>query len=66
MVVDLPDPDEPTRAVTVPGSERNEISRRHVVGSVIAEAHIIELNGADYVVKLTRCDSDPDLPAALA
>ena len=28
MVVDLPDPEEPTKAVTVPGSARNEMSRK--------------------------------------
>ena len=27
MVVDFPEPDEPTNAVTVPGSARKEISR---------------------------------------
>ena len=42
MMVDLPEPDGPTSAVTVSGSDWNETSCSTVFAGVVGEVHVIE------------------------
>ncbi len=56
MVVDLPDPDGPTKAVTVPGLgfERNAV--QDGAAGFVAELHILEAHVTD---------DGPDLPRSV-
>ncbi len=40
MIVDLPAPDGPTSAVTVPGSDRKLTSCKHFLARVVRKAHV--------------------------
>ena len=49
MMVDLPDPDDPTRAVTVPGFDSKLMSVQHRLVLLVFEDHILELDIAVYI-----------------
>ena len=49
MVVDLPEPEEPTSAVTVPGSATNGTSCQHDALAVVAEADVFKLHATNDV-----------------
>ena len=42
MMVDFPDPEGPTSAVTVPGSEREADFVQHGLAGVVLEVHVLE------------------------
>ena len=54
MIVDLPEPDEPTSAVTVPGFDSKRDSVQHRLVRLIGEAHIVEAHvAANLAERLT-------------
>ena len=64
MVVDLPEPEEPTSAVTVPGSAWKEMSCSTVAFAIVAETYVFEIDVAVDIVREVWCGRGPDLLGA--
>ena len=54
MIVDLPEPDEPTSAVTVPGSALKADAVQHRLLRRVGELHILKPHLADNLAQLHR------------
>ncbi len=46
MIVDLPEPDDPTRAVTVPGLRHEADAVQHGLVGLVGKLHILEAHRA--------------------